>query len=460
MAFADGTEINGIFYNLVSKLKQAEVTSNPNYYSGNIDIPSTVIHEGTTYDVTKIGSRAFQSCEGLTSVSIPNSVTSIEENAFYNCKKMTNITIPNSVTSLGRKSFYNCQNLTSITIGTGLVQIGEQAFNLDVNIKKVIIKDIAKWCEISFGDNPIEWGNGRIYSDENTEITELSIPQGVNLINYTAFRGCKYLTSITIPPSVNTIKYAAFESCVGLTNIDIPNSVTYLAGFDNCTGLKTILIPTSVNVLGSSAFYGCTGFTSVDIPNSVTTIEDGAFCLTNIKEITIPNSVERIDNVAFCGCPKLTNVVIGSGIKTIGERAFAKCQEITDVYCYAEQIPQTYSDVFNNSLIEYATLHVPETAVENYKSTAPWNGFKEVVAISSSGISRLQTRGTSVKCEGGKLTVEGIDDGQIIELYSLDGEKRGSSVSKNGVAYIDTNLQPGSVAVVKMGMKSVKVIVR
>ena len=66
MTFADGTEINGIYYNLVSKTKQAEVTSNPNKYSGSINIPSTVEYDGITYDVTKLGYEAFHSCEDVT----------------------------------------------------------------------------------------------------------------------------------------------------------------------------------------------------------------------------------------------------------------------------------------------------------------------------------------------------------------------------------------------------------
>ena len=72
----------------------------------------------------------------------------------------------------------------------------------------------------------------------------------------------------------------------------------------------------------------------------------------------------------------------------------------------------------------------------------------------------MEASEASVKCEDGQLTVEGIDDGQLVELYSLNGEKRGSAVSKNGAARIDTNVRPGSIVVVKMGEKSVKVIVK
>jgi len=85
LANADPVEIDGIYYNLISKAKQAEVTKNPNYYSGKVVIPKTVTFEGVKYNVTIIGDNAFKLCNNLTSVTIPNSVTSIGGYAFSGC---------------------------------------------------------------------------------------------------------------------------------------------------------------------------------------------------------------------------------------------------------------------------------------------------------------------------------------------------------------------------------------
>ncbi len=81
MASADAVEIDGIYYNLVFKAKQAEVTQMPNdgKYAGNVVIPEKVSYEGSDYSVTSIGIQAFFKCSGLIFVTIGNSVTRIGE---------------------------------------------------------------------------------------------------------------------------------------------------------------------------------------------------------------------------------------------------------------------------------------------------------------------------------------------------------------------------------------------
>ena len=75
--------VNGIYYKINGI--NAIVTYGTNKYSGDISIPSTVNYNGKTYSVTSIGERAFWFCDGMTKVTIPNSVTSIGGSAFRGC---------------------------------------------------------------------------------------------------------------------------------------------------------------------------------------------------------------------------------------------------------------------------------------------------------------------------------------------------------------------------------------
>ncbi len=301
-AFAVEAEIGGLWYELVSKAKEAKVIQYKNNikYNGSIVIPATVEYNGDIYSVISIEESAFRECFDLTSVTIPNSVTSIGSSAFLGCSGLTSVTIPNSVTSIGVSAFYGCSGLTSVTIPNSVTSLGDHAFY-----------------------------------------------------------GCSGLTSVTIPNSVTSIGYGAFSSCSGLTSVTIPNSVTSLGdhAFSGCSRLTSVTIPNSLTSIGSSAFRGCSGLTSV----------------------TIPNSVTSIGSSAFYNCSSLTSVTIGSGVKNIGSQAFAKCTELADVYCLAENVPSTQSNAFEDSYIEYSTLHVPAESVSAYKEKAPWSSFRRIV---------------------------------------------------------------------------------
>ena len=118
-ASAYDVQIDGIYYNLISKGKTAEVTYGEENYSGEVVISSSITVEGKEYTVTTIGNEAFYQCSGLTSVTIPNSVTSIGEFAFSGCSGLTSVTIPNSVTSIGDYAFASCKSLKYIIIPPG-----------------------------------------------------------------------------------------------------------------------------------------------------------------------------------------------------------------------------------------------------------------------------------------------------------------------------------------------------
>ena len=223
---------NGINYNITSSTVPytVEVIANSPLYSGSVSIPNNVSYNSNSYSVTKIGNNAFESCYGLTSVTIPNSVTSIGHSAFRS-SGLTIITIENSVTSIGDYAFYACTGLTSITI-----------------------------------------------------------PNLITSIGIGTFTGCSGLTSITIPDSVTSIGGQAFNSCSGLTSVTIGNSVSSIGSntFANCIGLTSVTIPNSVTSIGIGGFLSCTGLTSVTVEwQNPLSINQIVFDGVNIDSVTL-----------------------------------------------------------------------------------------------------------------------------------------------------------------------------
>ena len=170
--------------------------------------------EKVTFHCATIGSW-FSGKTSIKEIVIGDDVTSIGNGAFYGCTGLTAVTIGSGVTSIGNQAFNGCTGLTAVTIGSGVTTIGSSAFYGCTGLEKVIVKDLAAWCNIAFNSgnvNPLYYAH-HLYSDENTEITDLVIPDGVTTIKAYAFYGCSGLNSVTLPESVTSIGSSAFAGC-------------------------------------------------------------------------------------------------------------------------------------------------------------------------------------------------------------------------------------------------------
>jgi hypothetical protein len=89
----------------------------------------------------------------------------------------------------------------------------------------------------------VGYSNSPVFGFNNTSVTSVTIPSGVNGIGKRAFFGCKNLISVNIPNSVTRIGSSAFYQCYKLTNITIPNRCHIEEGaFYGCLGLPKDLL--------------------------------------------------------------------------------------------------------------------------------------------------------------------------------------------------------------------------
>ena len=81
---------------------------------------------------------------------------------------------------------------------------------------------------------------------------------------------------------------------------------------------------------------------------------------------------------------------MGSKLAAVGAQAFANCPNMEDVYCYAERYPNVQRNTFENSYIDYVTLHVPAESVSHYKNHEVWGKFKAVVPLTDEEVGITQ----------------------------------------------------------------------
>ncbi|MBR5037828.1 MAG: leucine-rich repeat domain-containing protein [Prevotella sp.] len=377
----------GIIYNYDADNKTAEVKGISKYSQESIEIPNTVIHEGKKYTVTKIGEGAFQGCKdlivakipssviiigskafayctNLAFVDIPNSVFRIDEEAFYGCSSLISINLPENLYRIGRWAFSNCSSLVSLDIPGGIPYISDHAFagctslvsvtfrncltNLSESVFygcrslsdiKIVVSDYYSFCQNAIlsqlkkenVDCPIT-----LLKENGDEIQEVKIPELISSIGFGAFYNCKGITSVSIHNGVTSIGESAFENCSNITSVSIPNSVTSIGAraFYNCAGLTSFVLPYDLSMIKKQTFYGC----------------------TNLEAISIPASVEYIF-----------------------QEAFAKCDNLQQVTA----LPKIPPFMFANSFSNYdAILKVPDSSIDQYKSTDPWSRFKMIVTTS------------------------------------------------------------------------------
>ena len=108
---------------------------------------------------------------------------------------------------------------------------------------------------------------------------------------------------------------------------------------------------------------------------------------------------------------------------------------MTDLYCYAESVPETDKDLFEDTPCEDATLHVPAASVDAYKAAEEWKEFGRIVAIGEdpSGIDgvTMESSDSLQPIRRGIYTMQGIkvadDDSEITSLphglYIINGRK-------------------------------------
>ncbi len=101
---------------------------------------------------------------------------------------------------------------------------------------------------------------------------------------------------------------------------------------------------------------------------------------------------------------------------------------------------------YNNSETAYATLC--------------WIDVEPQKEGITDAVSNIKATPVIIQSDNGRINITGADDGTQVYVYNVTGQQVASATIQNNRATIFTNLRAGNVAVIKIGNKAVKVMMK
>lgn len=305
--------------------------------------------------VTVIGESAFEYCNSIINVTIPDSIKIIEDYAFKYSSSIKDVKIPDSVEEVGHYAFYY-GDIEQVFIPKNVVKIGQDAFGS------------AEFFVNSENPNYSSDEKGVFFNKDKSELIrypkngddKYEIPTTVTKIANEAFASCNTPMRITIPDSVRTIGECAFA-------------------FSN---ILSISIPNTVKKIEDGMFLESVGLKHVTLPDGVTSIGSGVFKSYGMLSIVIPSSVKEFG---------LINFALGEGLVFIVERgsvaeAYTKRLKgqvlIKDVDCTLDE----YGVLFNKDktkLINYPNIEGKNYEISSSVTTIGKNAFSHNCTLES-----------------------------------------------------------------------------
>ncbi len=329
--------------------------------------------------------------------TVKEGTIAITQLAFDGCKELTEVILPDSVKYIGDSAFRDCDNLTKINLTDNITFLDFAAFD-GCPLEEVHIPNTLKTIEP--------------YVFRGTAITEVTIPESVEAIRYSAFQNCDGLTEITVPDSVKEIDDYVFLSCDNLSSITLPENLENLGyavisstayandennwedgilyfgdmlmdAEDEISG--NIKIKDGTRLIAANAFWDNDNIASVTIPDSVEIIGRGCFsACENLKSVKLSKSITEIPSGLFNGCLGLESFTIPENVKTIGDNAFFDCISLKyivipeSVESFGTDAVGYYNPYYGDgSVVPLEYSKVKDLVIAGYKGSAAESYAKE-----------------------------------------------------------------------------------
>ncbi len=246
------------------------------WYPHRDDITKVIIAEG----ITSVAGRSFVGYENIAEVVVPSTMKDID--GFTSCCSLKSIELPEGLLSIGIQAFANCDLIKTVTIPSTVTEIGVGAF---------------EWCDalteinVAPDNNSFVDVDGILFTkDMKTLIqypigkTQISyvVPSTVETIGEDAFRDAEKLENIILPDALTVIEPGALGS-TGIKSIRIPEGISVInrSAFNSCKSLESIIIPSNVIKIDDLAFRNNVSLKEIVIENPSCEIYDSCATISS-----------------------------------------------------------------------------------------------------------------------------------------------------------------------------------
>lgn len=156
---------------------------------------------------------------------------------------------------------------------------------------------------------------------DNTDITEVAMPDTVTGIDAEAFAGCSNLQMVDFSKNLEYIDIHAFSDCEKLQDVELPDSCTSVGDSAFSGAGKAVF-------MGSGAVYGnrCfeeSNFDYIGFAAGADISGYGVFMGSGVRDVGFPEDMEALGESAFTNCTQMTKIELPDTVKTLGEGVFS-----------------------------------------------------------------------------------------------------------------------------------------
>lgn len=300
-------------------------------------------------------------------VVLPNTVKEIEDYAFLSCIYIKELILNEGLERIGDEALFNCSWLTELTIPASVQEIGYRALTLLQECEKIQVAEGNKTFEVK--SDGVSEGKLLINKTKNSLVTclykgtkDVTIPEGIKIIEPYAFLSCRWTASVKLPSSVDSIGQTAFSDM----------------------RISEIEIPEKVRVIPKYSISDCKKLTKITLGKNVTLVEDQAFAGNDLLE-TKGGTLQ----------------ILAVTPPAVGKDNDGKVYDM------------------GKDFYKKVTLEVPAEARGAYESDRNWKKFRKIYPVGNELVQPVSPLQISVA--GGLLSIVAPEVAPIA-IYTLDGQ--------------------------------------